>query len=187
LFYMFYALYLTDPPPSLSLSDDTSVNNTTIDDNDDNDNLDNDNTINDDYNEGNKNKPPNKAKTAIAKKSKAIATAPKKAGTNMTGEDVINIDTPPRKKQRAANRTAAYFLTKTLKGYTVNHYSKGSKNCIDVVFREGGVPSERAQPMMSLDQGGKALRVKWKLSECLFTDEQATEQSIPKDSARYTG
>jgi hypothetical protein len=40
---------------------------------------------------------------------------------------------------------------------------------------------------MSLDQGGKALKVKWKLSKHLFTDKQATTQMIPKDSARYHG
>jgi hypothetical protein len=113
-------------------------------------------------------------KTAAAKKNKAVATAPKKVGTKMTGEDIISIDTPPRKKQRATNWAAAYFSTKPLKGCMVNHYSKGSKNCINVVFHEGGVPSKRAQPVMSLNQGGKALQVKWILSEHLFMDEQAT-------------
>jgi hypothetical protein len=93
---------------------------------------------------------------------------------------------PPKKKQRAADWAAAYFLTKTLKGYTVNHYSKGSKNCIDVVFHKGGIPSKRAQPV-SLDQGGKALKVKWKLSEHLFIDKQVTVQAIPKDSAWCNG
>ncbi len=101
------------------------------------------------------------------------------------GEELIDIDTPPKKKQRAANRATAYFSTKTLKGYTVNHYSKGSKNCIDAVFHEGGIPSERTHPVMSLNQGGKALKVEWKLSKHLFTDEQVTAQAIPKDSARY--
>ncbi len=100
-------------------------------------------------------------------------------------EEVIDIDTPPKKKQRAADRAAAYFSTKTLKGYTVNHYSKGSKNCIDVVFHEGGIPSERTHPVISLDQEGKALKVKWKLSKRLFTKEQAMAQAIPKDSTGY--
>jgi hypothetical protein len=40
---------------------------------------------------------------------------------------------------------------------------------------------------MSLDQGGKALKVKWKLSKHLFTDEQAMAQMIPKDSVQYNG
>jgi hypothetical protein len=69
----------------------------------------------------------------------------------------------------------------------VNHYSKGSKNCINVVFHEGGIPSKRAQPIMSPDQGGKALKGEWKLSEHIFTDEQATAQAISKDSAWYNG
>jgi hypothetical protein len=69
----------------------------------------------------------------------------------------------------------------------VNQYSKGSKNHINVVFHKGGMPSKRAQPVMSLDQGEKALRVKWKLSEHLFTNKQATAQSIPKVSSRNTG
>jgi hypothetical protein len=146
-----------------------SIDNIT--DNDDIDALDDGNAINNNDNKVDKNKPPNMAKTAATKKTKAAASAPKKAGAKTMGEDVININTPPRKKQCAANRAAAYFLTKTLKGYMVNHYSKGSKNCIAVVFHKGGVPSKRAQPVMSLDQGGKALKVEWKLSERLFTDE----------------
>ncbi len=93
--------------------------------------------------------------------------------------------TPPRR--RSADRAAAYFSTKTLKGYTVNHYSKGSKNCTNVAFHKGGIPSKRTHPVMSLDQGGKALKVKWKLSKHLFMDEQATAQAIPKDSAWYNG
>ncbi len=185
---MFYVLYLTDPPPSLSLSGDTSTDDTTNNDNNGNDDLDNNNAINNnDDDKVDENKPPNMAKSAAAKKNKSIATAPKKASAKTTGEDVTNIDNPPRKKQRAADQAGAYSSTKTLKGYTVNQYSKGSKNRINVVFLEGGVPSERAQPVMSLDQGGKALQVKWKLSESLFTDEQVMEQLIPKDSARYTG
>jgi hypothetical protein len=56
-----------------------------------------------------------------------------------------------------------------------------------MVFPKGGIPSERAQPVMSLDQGGKALKVEWKLSERLFTDKQATAQAIPKDSMRCNG
>jgi hypothetical protein len=103
------------------------------------------------------------------------------------GEEVIDIDTPSKKKQHAANRAAAYFSTKTPKGYMVNHYSKGSKNCIDVVFHKGGIPSKRTHPVMSLDQGGKALKVEWKLSKRLFMDKQATAQAIPKDSARQNG
>ncbi len=103
------------------------------------------------------------------------------------GEEVIDIDTPPKKKKRAANWAAAYFFTKTLKGYMVYQYSEGSKNCIDVVFHKGGIPSKRTHPVMSLDQGGKALKVEWKLSKHLFMDKQVMVQAIPKDSARYNG
>ncbi len=41
--------------------------------------------------------------------------------------------------------------------------------------------------MISLDQGGKALKVEWKLSKCLFADKRATVQAIPMDSAQYNG
>jgi hypothetical protein len=102
-------------------------------------------------------------------------------------EEVIDMDTPPKLKQRVADQAASYFSTKTLKGYMVNHYSKGSKHCIDVVFHEGGIPSKRAHPVISLNQGGKALKVKWKLSKHLFMDKQVTAHAIPKDSARYNG
>ncbi len=40
---------------------------------------------------------------------------------------------------------------------------------------------------MLLDQGGKALKVEWKLSKHLFTDKQAMAQAIPKDSTWYNG
>jgi hypothetical protein len=96
------------------------------------------------------------AKTAAVTK-KAPAAATKKAGSKKTGEDVININSPLRKKQRAANRTVSYFLTMTLEGYTVNPFSKGSKNMIKVMFQEGGVPPESGKPVMLLDLGGEAL------------------------------
>ncbi len=107
-------------PPLLSLSDNTSVDNTTDNDNDD-DNLDNNNAINNNYWQQQE-QAPQHGKDCRHTKTKATASAPKKAGTKMTGEDV-----------RVTNRAAAYFLTKTLKGYLINHYSKGSKNYIDVV------------------------------------------------------
>ncbi len=94
---------------------------------------------------------------------------------------------PPRKKQRVANQAMSYFSTATLKGYTVNPYSKGSKNMINIVFHEGGVPPESRKLVMLLDLGGKALQVKWKVSESLYSDEQATAQCVQVDSARYTG
>ncbi len=41
--------------------------------------------------------------------------------------------------------------------------------------------------MISLNQEGKALKVKWKLSKRLFTDKQGMAQAIPKDSTWYNG
>ena len=55
------------------------------------------------------------------------------------------------------NWAASYFLTMTLKGYTVNPYTKGLKNRIDVVFHKGGMPSNSGKPVMMLDLRGKAL------------------------------
>ncbi len=175
LFYILHALYLTNPLPSLLFSDNMIVNNMTVDD-------DNNNGYKVDENE----EPPNMAKTATAKKNKAAATALLKASAKTIGEDIISINIPLRKNQHAANWAAAYFLTTTLKGYRVYHYSKRSKNRIDVVFHKGVVPAKSAQPVMSLVQEGKAFRVEWKLSEHLFTDKQATAQAIPKDSVQYT-
>jgi hypothetical protein len=43
------------------------------------------------------------------------------------------------------------------------------------------------EPNITLDEGGVALRVEWKLPEKLFTATQATAQSIPVDSAWYNG
>jgi hypothetical protein len=97
------------------------------------------------------------AKTAATKKTKAAPSALKKAGAKTTGEEVINIDTPTKKKQHAADQAAAYFSTMTLKGYTVNPSSKGPKNMINVMFHKGGVPPESGKPVMSLDLGGEAL------------------------------
>jgi hypothetical protein len=56
---------------------------------------------------------------------------------------------------------------------------------IDMVFHKGGMPPEFERPVMLLDHGGKALCVKWKASECLYSDKQATSQGIPVDSAPY--
>ena len=140
-------------------------------------------------NKGNKNEPP--STMAKAKKSKASATAAskKKAGTKTTGEDIINLESPPPKKKKkgAAKKVAEYFSTTTLKGFMVNSYCRGSKNRFDVVFQDSGVPSKAEEPVITLDHGGKALRVEWKLPEKLFTDLQATAQGINKDSAQFNG
>jgi hypothetical protein len=127
------------------------------------------------------------AKTASTKKTKAAASALKKAGAKTTGEEEINIDTPLKKKQHAANRAAAYFSTTTLKGYTVNPYSKGSKNMINIGFHKGRVPLESRKPVMLLNLRGKALRVEWKAAKSLYSDKQATCQGIQVDSTCYHG
>ncbi len=128
------------------------------------------------------------AKMAAATK-KAPAAATKKAGAKIMGEDVIDIDSPPHKKrkQSATDWATSYFSTMTFKGYAVNPYSKGSKNMIDIVFHKGGVPPKSGKPVMLLNLGGKALRVEWKASECLYSEEQATAQGIQVDTTRYTG
>jgi hypothetical protein len=56
-----------------------------------------------------------------------------------------------------------------------------------VVFHDGGVPVKSEEPNITLDEGGKALRVEWKLPEKLFMAMQAMVQSIPMDSAWYNG
>ena len=122
------------------------------------------------------------------KKSKSSSSA-KRGKAKTTGNDPIDVDTPPppKKQKDAAKRAEMYFSTTCKKGYTVNPWSKGTKNYIDVVFHNGGVPDSSEEPNITLDEGGKALRVEWKLPEKLFTAMQATAQSIPVDSARYNG
>ncbi len=80
-----------------------------------------------------------------------------------------------------------YFSTTSKKGYTINPWLKGAKNYIDVVFHDGGVPAKSEEPNITLNKGGKALRVEWKLLKKLYTPMQATAQLIPVDSARYNG
>ena len=109
----------------------------------------------------------------------------------MMEEDIIDLNTPPpktkKKKKGIAGWAVEYFSTKTLKGFTVNPYSGGSKNLINVVFHNSGVPSKGEEPVVFLDHGGYAFHVEWKLPEKLFTDLQATAQGIPKDSACFNG
>ena len=125
------------------------------------------------------------AKTTTKSKS---ASSAKRGNAKTTGDEPFDVDTPPPKKHKdAANRASKYFSTTSKKGYTVNPWSRGSKNFIDVVFHDGGVPAKSEEPNITLDEGGSALRVEWKLPEKLFTATQATAQSIPVDSARYNG
>ena len=126
------------------------------------------------------------AKTTT-KKSKSASSA-KRGNAKTTGDEPFDVDIPPPKKHKdAANRASKYFSTTNKKGYTVNPWSRGSKNFIDVVFHDGGVPAKSEEPNITLNEGGSALRVEWKLPQKLFMATQATAQSIPVDSARYNG
>ena len=126
---------------------------------------DNDATDNNDVDkEVDKNKPPTMAKTD-KKKSKSASLA-KMGNVKMTGDDPIDVDPPsppPKKQKDATKRASMYFLTTCKKGYTVNPWSKGAKNYIDMVFHSGGVPVKSKEPNITLNEGGKALRVEWKL------------------------
>ena len=128
------------------------------------------------------------AKTAPKKRGAAAGgrnAAPKKsAGRKTTGEETIDLDTPPRKKPRAP---AARYSIEERGCYTVNPYAHRSKNKIDVVLHEGGVPTKDAQPQVSLLLGGKTLSVQWKTSEKLFSELQASAQGIARDSSRFMG
>ncbi len=75
-------------------------------------------------------------------------------------------------------------LTQT-KGFTINPYSKGSKNKVDIIVHNSGVPTEHGQPTIKLTLGGKSVKIEWKLPESHFTDEQAEVQAIDPNSARY--
>jgi hypothetical protein len=126
------------------------------------------------------------AKTTT-KKSKSTSSA-KRGNAKTMGDEPFDVDGPPPKKHKdAANRASKYFSTTNKKGYTVNPWSRGSKNFIDVVFHDGGVPAKSEVPNITLDKGGLALRVEWKLPERLFTATQATMQLILVDSAWYNG
>jgi hypothetical protein len=183
-------LHLT-PPSSLrhlliSENDDNDDNGDGDDDEDD-DAADDDDDADDDDNVDDDDDPDDlfpMAKTAPKKRGAAAVgkkAAPKK---KTTGEETIDLDTPPRKKPRAA---AARYSIEKRGCYTVNPYAHRSKNKIDVVLHEGGVPSKDAQPQVSLLLGGKTLSVQWKTSEKLFSELQASAQGIARDSSRFMG
>ena len=104
-------MHLT-PPSSLHLLD-----------NDDNDVDDDDDDDPDDLFPMAKTAPKKRGTAAVGKKA-----APKK---KTTGEETIDLDTPPRKKPRAP---AARYSTDKRGCYTVNPYAHRSKNKIDVVL-----------------------------------------------------
>jgi hypothetical protein len=181
VYFILFAISNKHTPPNFLIAD----NNDGTDDHGEatNDsNANNDNATDDKVDE---NKPPTMAK---GKKNKAAATVTKKTGAKMTGDNVIEVDTPPSKKAKecSTTRAATYFSTTALKGYTVNPYSRGSKNRIGVVFHDGSVHSKTEEPVISLNEG-KVLHVEWKLPEKLFTDLQAMAQGIRKDSSCFNG
>ena len=94
---------------------------------------------------------------ATTKKSKSASSA-KRGNAKTTGDEPFYVDTlPPKKNKDAANRASKYFSTTCKKGYTVNPWSRGSKNFIDVVFHHGGVLAKSEEPNITLDEGGMAL------------------------------
>jgi hypothetical protein len=87
----------------------------------------------------------------MAKSSKSTASAAAKKSTKKpnnkktTGMEAIDLDTPPRKKPRATAPASRYSVD-TTQGFTVNPYAKGSKNKIDIILHEGGVPPSPTSP-----------------------------------------
>jgi hypothetical protein len=100
--------------------------------------------------------------------------------------EAIDLDTPPRKKPRAA-ATALRYSVNTMQGFTINPYAKGLKNKINIVLQEGGVPPDDAQPHITLLPGGMTLSIQWKAPEKLYTELQATAQKIWRDSSHFMG
>jgi hypothetical protein len=92
------------------------------------------------------------------KKKSKLSSLAKRGKAKVAGDDHINVDTPPPKKQKdALKRAEMYFSMTCKKGYTVNPWSKGTKNYINMVFYNGGVPDSSKEPNITLDEGGKAL------------------------------
>jgi len=115
------------------------------------------------------------SKTEKSKKA-ATAASKKKAGTKTTGEDTIIID-GSNKKQCSSSSAPLWSLTQT-KGFTINPYSKGSKNKVDIVVHNSGVPTEHCQPTIKLALGGKSVEIELKLPESHFTNEQAESKPL---------
>ena len=116
-------------------------------------------------------------KTSTASGTKKAAST--KTGSRKSTGETIDIDTPPKKKR---STVAARYSIKKEGFYTMNPYAHGSKNKIDIVLHEGGVPSKDAQPQVSLLLGGKALSVQWKTSEKLFSELQALAQGASQET-----
>jgi len=132
------------------------------DDNDDNDDEDDDDDDDDDDDatnneENDENEPPTTMSKTGKSTKKAATAGTKKAGTKTTGEDLIIID-GSNKKQRSSLSAPLWSLTQN-KGFTVNPYSKGLKNKVDIVIHNSGVPTEHGRPTIKLALGGKSVEI----------------------------
>ena len=117
-------------------------------------------------------------KTAAATK-KAPA---KKAGKKTMGK-ILEVDTPPTKKQR--HKLPMRFSVDVLCGYTINPYTQGLKNKLDIVLHKGSMSPKDAQPQVTLLPGGRMVSVQWKSDERLFSHLLASVQKIKPDTSRY--
>jgi hypothetical protein len=97
--------------------------------------------------------------------------------------------TPPPRKKPCATATASRYSVNSTQGFTVNPYTKGSKNKINIVLHKGGVPPMTPSPMphVTLLPWGMTLSIQWKAPEKLYTELQATAQEIRKDSSHFMG
>ena len=170
----YFNYYLTIVLSSLEIAEEDD------DDGDDDDDEDDDGDDDNNDDENNENEPP----TTMSKDKSTKKAAKKKAGPKTTGEDDHIIIDGSNKKQRSSSSAPLWSLTQT-KGFTLNPYSKGSKNKVDIVVHNSGVPTEHCQPTFKLALGGKSVEIEWKLPESHFTDEQAEVQAIDPNSARY--
>ena len=87
----------------------------------------------------------------------------KRAGPKMTGEDLVVIDASNKKQHLSKSLPAPLWSLTQTKGFTVNPYSKGSKNKVDIIVHNSGVPTKHGQPTFKLALGGKSVEIEWKL------------------------
>ena len=92
-----------------------------------------------------------------AKPSKKSGT--KRAGPKAMGEDDVLILDGADKRQRSIKSSAPRWSLAQLKGFTVNPYSKGAKNLVDIVVHNSGIPTEHGQPDIKLALSGKSIEI----------------------------
>ncbi len=88
-------------------------------------------------------------KTATKKNS---ATATKKAGAKMTGEDIINLVAPPEQEAACGRTGSRLILDHNPQGVHGQPLLKWVKGKIDMLFHKSGVPSKSAKPVMNLSR-----------------------------------